>query len=320
MKSWRLQLGLFLLVCAIFVVAIPLYYYRTRGAATALQEQGVDDGVVRDAVPAVQLTTTGLDASLVRQVRSPKFVSVGQGSSGLNPAGSGIVVRQGTLVRFYPYQIMRLHEVVEDTVGATALAVTFCELCNVGAVYERTIDGQQLHFRVSNKLDGYDLLLEDEQTGTVWSQVTGQALQGRLAGAQLRAKEHEVISLADFVTRYPYGQVMQLPVGLNYEVLSYGDAEALPNAEQYIATNRLVHPKTTVLGVVLAGVPYAVVLENEVKKPFVVRLGGVRATVFTGADGTIGVRNQSGLDLPSTQTYWFLWELHFPQTEIAIGV
>ena len=319
MKSWRLQLGLFLLVWASIVVMLPLYYYHARGMLVGGQ-QGVKADQTSNITPAPQLTTTGLDASLVRQVRNPKFVSVGQGGSGLNPAGSGIVVRQGALVRFYPYQILRLHEVVEDAMGATALAVTFCELCNVGAVYERTIDGQQLHFRVSNKLDGYDLLLEDEQTGTVWSQVTGQALQGRLAGAQLRTKEHEVVSLADFVAQYPYGQIMQPPVGLNYEVLSYGDAAALPNAEQYIATHRLVHPKTTVLGVIVAGVPYAVVLENEVKKPRVVQLGSIRGTVFTAADGTIGIRDQSGTDLSAIKTYWFLWELHFPQTEIAVGV
>ncbi len=54
-------------------------------------------------------------------------------------------------------------------------------------VYSRQIEGRTLTFIVSGKLWRDSLVMQDVETGTLWSHVTGEALHGPLAGRRLEA-------------------------------------------------------------------------------------------------------------------------------------
>ncbi len=52
-------------------------------------------------------------------------------------------------------------------------------------MYARDVSGKTLTFGVSGKLIRNSLVMYDRETGTLWSHLTGEALQGRLAGQHL---------------------------------------------------------------------------------------------------------------------------------------
>jgi len=53
-------------------------------------------------------------------------------------------------------------------------------------VYARDVNGRTLTFGVSGKLIRNSLVMFDRETGTLWSHLTGAALEGPLAGQQLQ--------------------------------------------------------------------------------------------------------------------------------------
>src|SRR5262249_12784625 len=44
--------------------------------------------------------------------------------------------------RAYPLRVLIWHEIVNDVVGGTPVAVTYCPLCNAAVVFDRTVDGR----------------------------------------------------------------------------------------------------------------------------------------------------------------------------------
>jgi hypothetical protein len=110
--------------------------------------------------------------------------------------------------RAYPLHILTWHEIVNDVIGETAIAMTFCPLCNTAIAFDRRVDGQVLDFGVSGLLRHSDLVMWDRQTKSWWQQATGQGIVGELAGTQLRFLGAGIMSFADFGERYPNGLVL----------------------------------------------------------------------------------------------------------------
>lgn len=269
-------------------------------SSTAADSPIVDSGLPSGGVPALQ---------------NLQFTTVKDVSPELLPDGSGIVVQLGGQARFYPYQILRLHEVAEDVLAGTPLAVTYCALCNVGVVYDRSINGEVVHLRVSGKLSGLDSLLEDVDTATLWSQVTGAAVRGPLVGLSLGVVESKILSLQAFMAQYPYGEVLRLPAGSAYRVLAYGDAAARADAAAYMRRTGLEHPKTTVLGLVVDGVPYAIAAERMTAGAHTLTLGKRRVSI-TPMQGGGYVAEANGERLVVYVVPWFVWEVYYPETKI----
>jgi hypothetical protein len=57
-------------------------------------------------------------------------------------------------------------------------------LCRTGLVWKSTLDDQVLTFRLIG-VNNQNFIMEDEQTGTWWQQVTGEAIHGALKGKRL---------------------------------------------------------------------------------------------------------------------------------------
>jgi Protein of unknown function (DUF3179) len=140
------------------------------------QELHLDPGVIvsllpKDAVPAIRDSTPLLvPAAAVRVVRESDPVL-------------GVVI--GEESRAYPIAFLSWHEIVNDVVGGVPVAATWSPLCYTGIVYARERDGRTLTFGVSGKLVANGLIMYDEQTDSLWSQVVGQAVTGPLQGTIL---------------------------------------------------------------------------------------------------------------------------------------
>ncbi|MEF8774850.1 MAG: DUF3179 domain-containing protein [Halobacteriales archaeon] len=115
--------------------------------------------------------------------------------------------------RAYPVRYLDYHEVVNDVVDGQPIAVTWCPLCGSAVVYARTVDGRTLSFGVSGKLDDDNLVMYDRETGTLWKQARGDAVEGPLAGAALDVLPAAMMPHERFAADHPEGEVLARPGG-----------------------------------------------------------------------------------------------------------
>ena len=92
------------------------------------------------------------------------------------------------IIRAYPFSILNDTPVVNDTVGDEPVLVTFDANSGAGVVFSRIVDGQILTFEPFNsEADSSDGLvyIQDTETQTRWLALTGEAVEGELAGKNL---------------------------------------------------------------------------------------------------------------------------------------
>ncbi|TDO29871.1 uncharacterized protein DUF3179 [Kribbella sp. VKM Ac-2527] len=119
----------------------------------------------------------------------------------------------GGETRGYPLQIMTWHEIVNDTVGGVPVAVTYCPLCNSGVAFERRAATRVLSFGTSGRLYADNLVMYDQQTESLWPQLTGQAALGVVTGTTLRAIPMGTVAWRDFRTANPEAWVLTRDTG-----------------------------------------------------------------------------------------------------------
>ena len=90
----------------------------------------------------------------------------------------------------YPLRYLSWHELVDDVIGGRPIAVSFCTLCGSGVAFSaETPDHRRRLFGTSGLLYRSNKLMFDKKTLTLWSNITGEAVLGPLAGAPGEATE-----------------------------------------------------------------------------------------------------------------------------------
>ncbi|MBI5291348.1 MAG: DUF3179 domain-containing protein [Chloroflexi bacterium] len=243
-------------------------------------------GPPKDGIPAVD---------------DPKFVTVEEADAWLKPVEPVIFLQIGEDARAYPIQIFMWHEIVNDTVGDVPVVITFCPLCNTAIAFERTVNGQVFDFGTTGRLRYSNLIMYDRQTETWWQQAIGQAIAGKLTGAQLAFRPASVISWADFKTNYPDGKVLSRDTGFNRSYgnnpyVGYDDVNNPPFLYRGPETPGALPPVARVLTIDLNGeavaYPYEVLQKVNVVNDTV---GGIDVVVMWAAGtasaldtGTVG--------------------------------
>ena len=218
-----------------------------------------------------------------------------------------------------------------------------------------SIDGKTYHFESRGLYDGVSVLW-DEETGSLWHHITGEALAGPLAGATMPIFNLLQMTTEMALDRYPdIGvAISDRPLRQNGTVRSVDrDFELNPQFTQTIAAEDTRRP-TMEIGVGLwnadVRVYYPVSAIRDAGKAIVDRLGAENVLIYldpeTGAplalytaaesaawngdaleldDGTIlrdGVLVDAAGDPVSVTrplqlfTRWYGWALMFPDTEI----
>jgi hypothetical protein len=175
------------------------------GVGLALDPKDIVDVIPRNGIPAID---------------DPVFITPGE-AHWLDQREPVISLEIDGEARAYPLQIMTWHEIVNDVIGGTPVAVTFCPLCNTAIAYERPgIDGEITTFGTSGKLINSNLVMYDRATESLWPQVTGVALTGPQEGQSLGRIPAQIVSWADFQRAYPNGTVLSRDTGHDRR---YGD-------------------------------------------------------------------------------------------------
>lgn len=82
----------------------------------------------------------------------------------------------------YPYRTLNSEPVVNDTIGDNEILVVFDSDSATGVVFDRQLEDQILTFSQSSTDPDY---LLDAETQSVWNALTGEAVDGELAGQKL---------------------------------------------------------------------------------------------------------------------------------------
>lgn len=238
----------------------------------------------------------------------------------------------GETPRAYPIRYLIWHEIVNDRVGDTPVAVTFCPLCNSALTFDRRHKGRVLTFGVSGKLRNSDMIMYDRETESWWQQALGQGIVGEYAGDDLVALPSWMEAWSVFADRNPEGLVMaepshSRPYGQNPYV-GYDDRARpypffsgempphdIPPLSRVVRVGERAWPMTrlseageiTEVGVTLTWT-------HEQASALGSAMMGEAAPV-----GAIRVRDASGADLPHDLMFAFAFHAFYPDGEWMLG-
>lgn len=275
---------------------------------------------IKHLIPLDEIYDGGPGKDGIPSIDNPEFISLAEAKKEFQANGLGLVVSLNGEDRFYPYQILVWHELVNDKVGDTPILVSFCPLCGSGLVFDRRVNGEEVEFGVSGKLHNSDLLMYDRKTDSLWAQILGKAVVGQLTGTQLTQIEASVVEFKTFADKFPNGKVLSKKTGFsrNYETGPYGNYD---NSEEIIfpvsQQNNRLHPKTRVIGIEINGKYKAYPIESVQEKGSISDTLGEDKVQLEYNDGLIQIMNvTSGSEIIPVNTFWFGWFAFHPDTEV----
>jgi len=220
-------------------------------------EDDLHRGAAKDAIPAITAPEFASDWSNLPEQSSAYDDTLPEMS--LADDDRVIGVERAGSARAYPRRVLNLHEIVNDTFDGPLL-VTFCPLCGSGMTAERRVDGEVTNFGVSGLLYQSDLVMYDEATESLWSQIRAQAIRGDRTGETLTLVPSTLTTWGAWQEEHPDTEVLLPPPISNTIVGRTSRAYTANPYEGYedsgnvgIGFNEFdddrLHPKTTVIGV-----------------------------------------------------------------------
>ena len=130
----------------------------TSSRRTHTREVFVTDGV-KHSIPLHEILSGGPAKDGIPSIDNPKFIDVIEANSYVANDSVGLGITINGESRFYPYNILVWHEIVNDTIAGEPVLVTYCPLCATGIVFERKVNGKVQEFGVSGRLWQSNLLM-----------------------------------------------------------------------------------------------------------------------------------------------------------------
>ena len=171
-------------------------------------------------------------------------------SHSLNETGLVIGVVINNQARAYPIQLIGYHHQVRDTLGQTAIMVTYCTVCRTGRVYSPIVHGRPETFRLVG-MDHFNAMFEDDRTKSWWQQATGVAVAGPLKGQRLAEIPSAQYTLGEWLRLHPGSKVMQPDIAdtAHYSQLAKYDDGTIEGSLEH-RDSLSWKPKSWVVGVI----------------------------------------------------------------------
>jgi len=285
----------------------------------------ITDGV-KHSVPLEEILSGGPPKDGIPSIDNPKFVSASEADKWLTDEEPGIAFSQGDTHRFYPYQIIVWHEIVNDTIEGQRVLVTYCPLCLTGFVLDPLVQGERVEFGTSGKLWKSNLVMYDRKTDSLWSQVLAEAIVGEMTGTKLAVLPSDQMRYDNWKKKFPQGEILSKDTGAQrfYGQSPYGGYFSVTGLALSLANSkdtRLAND-AFVFGIVINGRAKAYSTEA-------VRQQGTVHDSFEGTD--IVLRYDTELDvvrmykkgvggeeerINPISGFWFSWAAAHPDTEL----
>lgn len=260
---------------------------------------------VKDCIPAID---------------NPKFISAGEAEQKNQIEDNDVVfaISHKGINRTYPQRILNWHEIVNDEVAGTKVAVTFCPLCGTAIGFERPSDTT---FGVSGKLVNSNLVMYDRKTQTLWQQLGGEAIVGELVGQKLKLFPIDTLLWKDWKKLHPDTQVLSQDTGYSrdYSFYPYGSYEQ--DRDIYFPAegeqdNRL-HPKAIVWGISINNQSKAYSDEKLAQVgELTEKLANTKLTIKRTKEGQVIITKDDGQRIIPERSMWFAWLSFHKDTEL----
>jgi len=301
---------LFLLTCLCW--SVPAFAVKKNGFV-------LDDA----SVPTRQILFGGPKRDGIPAINKPVFVNPAQATY-LKDDDRVLGVTVNKVAKAYPIRILDYHEIVNDKSGNQHFTVTYCPLCGTGMVFAANADKGHLNFGVSGLLYNSDVLLYDRNTGSLWSQIMGEAISGKLKGTKLTQLPVLHTSWSDWRNLHPHTLVLSDKTGfpVNYKKRLYAGYKTSRDL-YFKVTNKApvrYHPKEQVMGLEIAGKYKAYAfkeLDKNALTSFTDDFAGKSFEVHWNAEARNAyITDTNDEVIVTTVGFWFAWFTFHPQTEV----
>ncbi len=175
-------------------------------------------------VPVAEVRDGGPGKDGIPSIDNPQFSTVNDIATGSDDL-LVIGFKVGNETRAYPHFILDWHEIVNDNINGTSIAVSLCPLTGTSIGWSRKVNGNETSFGVSGLLYNNNLIPYDRATDSNWSQVGLKCINGSLIG-----EKPDVIPVLEttwgvWKSMYPNTKIMNTNTGFSrsYGVYPYGD-------------------------------------------------------------------------------------------------
>lgn len=273
-------------------------------------------------IPSEEIQHGGPPKDGIPALSKPEFITISDVKY-LKPDDRVISVVTGKETRAYPLKILNYHEIVNDRIGDTPIAVTYCPLCDSSVVFDRRTTAGEREFGVSGLLFNSNVLMYDRGAPqeSLWSQLMTTGVTGPGAKQKLKTLPLEVTTWKDWASRYPEGKVLSDQTGhaRDYRSSPYQSYFESPQLMFPVnPTDERLPAKTPVLGVWSGNKAMAFPLNQFSKENPLIRetINGMKFEVRFNpqSKGLQMVNAQDGVEW--MYTFWFAWAAFHPHSEI----
>jgi hypothetical protein len=186
-------------------------------------------------------------------------------------------------------------------------------------VHARRVGDREPSFIVSGKLWRNSLIMQDRETGSLWSHITGECLDGELAGTQLEMIPMVQTTWKEWVAAHPETRVLKKSEEV--KTSRYESYLADPERTGLFRAKWLrekMPGKTMIHGIVIG--PHALAVRDDGLPKGAVRnvtVGDVPVKIVHDADGGVRARRiDTDAELRVLQAFWFAWSTYYPRTRV----
>lgn len=121
-------------------------------------------------------------------------------------------------------------------------------------MWESELDGKKLTFHLAG-INNQNFIMRDEETGTWWQQVSGEAMHGPMKGRQLNGVFTDEVTFAVWKREHPNGRVLRPDdrVSKNYEAANWEEEYEKLRVIVPIDPNDKLKPRALIAGIVING-------------------------------------------------------------------
>ncbi len=273
-------------------------------------------------IPRSEIKSGGPPKDGIPALTSPKLLDA-DAATYLRDDDRVIGVVSGGEARAYPLAIMNHHEVVNDQISSTPVAVTYCPLCDSAAAFDRQTPLGEREFGVSGLLYNSNVLMYDRggRPESLWTQVGAAGVSGPAADKPLEAIPVELTTWKDWRTRHPDTRVLSDKTGhrRDYRRNPYASYFRSPSLmfPAKPASDRLP-AKAKVLGVWTDGAAraYPVSAFNKRRTRIEDTVGGKKVVIeFNPLAESMRVA-EADEGARWMYSFWFAWYAFYPQTDV----
>jgi len=233
--------------------------------------------------------------------------------------------------RAYPLHFLHVHEIVNDTLGGTPIAIVWHWPSGHLAVFERTIDSNVVSFANSGLSGNGGMLFYPLQEKIGNERLFASMLEKSVTGEDitLTPVSHDVVSWKNWFAEHPDTTSLAPNEQLKKRYRKASPELYFLTEVIYFPTSPMpqdeANPKTPVIAVSIDGVERVYAIPSLLKladdNGHVTDLVGNNTLVFTIEESplTASIRTKDGQRVHTNRSLWFAWHANHPDSVLEIN-